>query len=141
MLGTIDTGSPNVIAFELSGKRRDGDYTQLVQMMKTVLIAERTLRLFVKYEDFPGWDAYAAWDDFKLNLPHNRDFQRIAVVGEKKWEKLMASFCEPFTKAEVKYFDKREVDAAWKWLRETDEGDKASVEKAHSTDTADNTEI
>jgi hypothetical protein len=31
----------------------------------------------------------------------------------------MAAFCKPFTKAAVKYFDASEVDAAWKWLRES----------------------
>ena len=41
------------------------------------------------------------------------------MVGDRKWEQWMASFCKPFTKATVKYFDASEVDAAWKWLRES----------------------
>ncbi len=40
------------------------------------------------------------------------------MVGDRKWEKWMANFCKPFTKANVRYFDKLEVDAAWKWLEE-----------------------
>ncbi|MEO8427890.1 MAG: STAS/SEC14 domain-containing protein, partial [Verrucomicrobiota bacterium] len=34
----------------------------------------------------------------------------LAVVGEKKWQEGMATFCKPFTKATVKYFD--HADAA-----------------------------
>jgi len=34
----------------------------------------------------------------------------------------MASFCKPFTRAKVRYFDKAEVDTAWKWLEENKEG-------------------
>jgi hypothetical protein len=30
----------------------------------------------------------------------------------------MAGFWKPFTRGEVKYFDRSEVDAAWKWLQE-----------------------
>ncbi len=43
------------------------------------------------------------------------------MVGDRKWEKWVANFCKPFAKAKVKYFDRSEVDAAWKWLEETEE--------------------
>ena len=46
----------------------------------------------------------------------------IALVGDRKWERWMASFCKPFTRAKVRYFDKAEVDTAWKWLEENKEG-------------------
>ncbi|MCK4846227.1 MAG: STAS/SEC14 domain-containing protein, partial [Deltaproteobacteria bacterium] len=51
-------------------------------------------------------------------VKHHGDLERMALVGEKKWEKWMASFTKPFTKAEVRYFDASEVDQAWEWLRE-----------------------
>ena len=38
-------------------------------------------------------------------LMHYSNFERIAMVGDRKWEKWMPNFCERFTKAEVKYFD------------------------------------
>jgi hypothetical protein len=43
------------------------------------------------------------------------------MVGDRKWERWMASFCKPFTDARVKYFENTEVDAAWKWLQENEE--------------------
>jgi hypothetical protein len=59
------------------------------------------------------------------------------MVGDRKWEKWMARFCRPFTKAQVKYFDRSEVDAAWKWLHEDEEGNGATEEKAEPSDVAD----
>jgi hypothetical protein len=44
--------------------------------------------------------------------------ERIALVGEKKWEEWMAKVCKPFTMAKVRYFDASEIDAAWAWVRE-----------------------
>ena len=46
----------------------------------------------------------------------------------------MASVCKPFTKAKVKYFDRSEVDAAWKWLQENDEDNRATEEKDRTLD-------
>ena len=63
------------------------------------------------------------------------------MVGDRRLEKWLASVCKPFTKAKVKYFDRLEVDAAWKWLRETDEGDKATEEKDRKPVVADNSDM
>ena len=30
------------------------------------------------------------------------------MVGDKKWQKGMATFCKPFTKATIRYFDHAE---------------------------------
>ena len=124
MIETIETGSPKVVGLKLCGTLHDEDYRQFVPKMETILTAEGKVRLFLQLEDFHGWDVHAAWDDLKFGLKHYSDFERIAMVGDRKWEKWMAGFCKPFTKAEVKYFDRTEVDAAWKWLQETEEANR-----------------
>ena len=128
MIETIQTGSPKVVGFRLCGKLHDGDYKQFVPTMETILTAEGKVRLFIQLEDFHGWDLHAAWDDLKFSLKHYSDFERIAMVGDRKWEKWMAGFCRPFTKAKVKYFDRSEVDAAWKWLEQNDQDNRATEE-------------
>ena len=129
MIATIDTGSPKVVGVKLSGKLHDEDYRQFVPTMETILTAEGKVRLFIQLEDFHGWDLHAAWDDFLFSLNHYSDFERIAMVGNGKWEKWMASFFKPFTQAKVKYFDRSEVDSAWTWLRENDEDNRDAEER------------
>jgi hypothetical protein len=128
MIETIETGSPEVLGLKLCGRLHDEDYRQFLPSIETRLTAKGKVRLFVQFEDFHGWDLHAAWDDLKFNLKHHSDFQRIAMVGDRKWEKWMANFCKPFFKAKVKYFDRSEVDAAWKWLESTEEEDRAKEE-------------
>jgi len=43
------------------------------------------------------------------------------VVGDRSWEKILTGFVWPFTHGKLKYFDRSEVDAAWKWLEEHDQ--------------------
>jgi hypothetical protein len=60
----------------------------------------------------------AMWDDVKFATTHCTKVDRIALVGDKKWEKWMASVCKPFTMATIKYFDAKDMDAAWAWVKE-----------------------
>ena len=141
MIATIETDSPKVVGVKLSGKLHDEDYKRFVPMIESILTAEGKVRLFVQFEEFQGWDMHAAWDDFKFGLKHYSDFERIAMVGDRKWEKWMASFCRPFTKARVKYFDKAEVDAAWKWLESNEEENRAREEIDRALDLPDNPDM
>ena len=109
--------------------------------MDTILTTEGKVRLFVQYEEFPGWDLYAAWEELTVGLMHYSNFERIALVGNRKWEKWMASFIKPFTKANVKYFDKSEVDAAWKWLEENDECNRPTKGRDRLPEVPDNSDI
>jgi SpoIIAA-like len=118
MIETIPTPSPKTIGFKLSGKLHDEDYSSFVPTVESFLAAEGKARLFVQFEDFHGWDLHAVWDDTKFAFKHYSDFDRIAIVGERRWEKWMAYVCKPFTKATVRYFDASQIDDAWAWLRE-----------------------
>jgi hypothetical protein len=118
MIETLPTDSPKIMGFKLSGKLRDDDYKSFVPAVEAVVGTEGKVRLFAQLEDFHGWDARAAWDDFKFGIKHYADFERIAIVGDRKWEAWMAQLCKPFTHAKVRYFEASQLDAAWSWLHE-----------------------
>jgi hypothetical protein len=81
-------------------------------------VAVGKVRLFAQFEDFQGWNLHAAWHDFKFGAKHYRDFERIAMLGDQKWERWMAAVCKPFTAAKLRYFDLSEIDAARTWIGE-----------------------
>jgi hypothetical protein len=66
--------------------------------------------------DFHGWSMGALWEDLKFDLRHYEHIDRIAFVGEKKWERGMALFCRMFTAADIRDFDLSETDEAEAWL-------------------------
>ena len=43
---------------------------------------------------------------------------KIAMIGEKDWERWMAMICKPFTMSKIKYFDAGQEDEARAWLAE-----------------------
>lgn len=118
MIEQLSTNSPKVLGFKLSGKLHNDDYQHFVPVIEEALALSGKIRLLAEFDDFHGWDAHAAWDDFKLGVEHYSDFERIAMVGDKDWERWMAIIGKPFTGAQVKYFDKEHADEAWAWLDE-----------------------
>ena len=69
-------------------------------------------------QDFHGWSAGALWEDIKLDVRHFSDIERVAFVGDKKWQKGMSVFCKPFTTARIRYFDLSKLADASEWIKE-----------------------
>ncbi len=118
MIETLPPLAPKTIGLKLSGKLHDEDYKSFMPTLESFLAVEGKARIFVQMEDFQGADLHAVWDDIKFGLKHYCDFDRIAMVGDRNWEKWMVQMSKPFTKAKVRYFDASQVDDAWAWLRE-----------------------
>ena len=59
-------------------------------------------------------------DRIKLDTKLFADIERIAMVGDKKWEHGVATFYKPFTRATIRYFDQANAAEARKWLREAE---------------------
>lgn len=117
----ILSGLPaHTVGFKLSGKLHDEDYKKFVPLVDAEIAKNGKVNLLSQFHDFHGWDAHALWDDIKFSTTHCTKIKRIALVGDKAWEKWMATVCKPFTLATIKYFDESEVEAARNWLAEAD---------------------
>lgn len=107
-----------ILVVQVSGKLIKADYARFVPEFERLVHQHGKLRLLFDMTDFHGWEASAAWEDFKFGIEHFADIERLAMVGDKQWQHGMAIFCKPFTKAMVRYFDQAEAAAARKWLSE-----------------------
>lgn len=114
----VRTESP-VVEVHLSGKLSKEDYQHFAPELERQIEQHGKINLLVFLEDFHGWSAGALWEDIKFDVKHFSDIARLAIVGERKWEKGMAKFCQPFTTAEVRYFDRFEADEAQAWISRT----------------------
>lgn len=107
-----------VLLVRLSGKLAKEDYERFVPEVVGPIQKYGKVRMLIEMRDFHGWSAGALWEDTKFTLKHTRDIERLAVVGEKRWQKGMATFCRPFTKADIQYFEAGKLDEARSWLLE-----------------------
>lgn len=105
-----------ILEVKLSGKLHKDDYVHFVPLVERLIGQHGKIRLLVEMHDFHGWDMGALWEDIKFDMKHFRDIERLALVGESKWEAGMATFCKPFTSAEIRYFDSKDIAEARRWI-------------------------
>jgi hypothetical protein len=108
-----------LLVIEVTGKLEVSDYDLLLPEFERLVEQHGPLRVLFDMTDFYGWTAGALWEDTLLAAHHFSDIERLAMVGEKKWQHGMASFCQPFTKATVRYFDHTDAGVARRWLNDS----------------------
>jgi hypothetical protein len=113
-----ETDEGKVLEIKAVGKLTKEDYEEFVPKVEQLIQRFGKVRILFEMKDFHGWDAGALWQDIKFDIKHFKDIERLALVGDRKWEKGMSIFCKPFTTAKVKYFDVNEVDKAKNWIKE-----------------------
>jgi len=108
-----------LLVVQVSGTLVKADYAQFVPVFERLIRQHGKINLLFDMTDFHGWELSAAWEDFKLGIEHFSDIERLAMLGDRKWQQGMAVFCKPFTKATVRYFDHADAASARRWLDET----------------------
>jgi len=114
-----ETNEASVIYVTVSGKLTKEDYEQFVPRFEKDIQENGKVRILFHMQDFHGWQASALWEDIKFDMKHFSDIERLAIVGDKKWQKGMSIFCKPFTTAKVQFFDSQEIEKAKAWLLES----------------------
>lgn len=108
----------DVLEVALTGKLIKEDYEHFVPEVDRLVKRRGKVSMLVRMHDFHGWTAGALWEDTKFAAHHFRDIKRLAVVGETRWQQGMATFCKPFTTAQVQFFPATNVETARHWLGE-----------------------
>jgi len=103
------------IEISLMGKLTHEDYKVFVPMIDKALKEAKGLEvdLLVDMRKFKGWEFLAAWDDFKFGVKHRNAFDKMAIVGNKKWEEQSAVMMSHLMKGESKFFQSRGKALTW----------------------------
>ena len=113
-----ESGS-NILVIRVSGTLVKADYKHFVPEFDHFLGHYGKLRVLFDMAGLHGWEASAMWEDLKFGIRHFADIERLAMVGENKWQHGMATLWKPFTEATTRYFDHTEIAAAKQWLGES----------------------
>jgi len=112
----IEQNGGKLLAVHVSGKLTKADYEHFVPEFERLVKRHGKLSVYFDMTAFHGWEVGALWEDIKFDVKHFADIDRLAMVGDRKWEHGMANFCQPFTKATIRYFDHAAAAEARKWL-------------------------
>jgi len=67
--------------------------------------------------NFSGWSLGGLWNDLKFDFRHRRQFGRIAVLGDKPWQKRVTEVSNPLFSSDMRFFELSQRDEAEQWLR------------------------
>jgi hypothetical protein len=103
------------------GKLTHDDYQQINPMVNKALkgVSDPKLDVFFDASELKGWEIRALWDDFKFGLEHEKEFEKIAILGNKKWQEYGAKVGSWFVAGDIKYFESS--DDAMQWLKKRDD--------------------
>jgi len=100
---------------ELKKSELDAAQSQFVE----IITRAGTVKLLVLLENFTGWERSEAWGDTDFFFSHRNDFDRIAVVGNPRWEAQVLAFTGAgLRKGPVKFFPETAESEARAWLAE-----------------------
>lgn len=114
----LDEGlSGTVVTLVFKDTLKKEDYEYFVPQVEKIMDSRDKINLLIILKNFTGWTAGALWEDAKFGIRHFDDIERLAIVGDTTWQKAMAGFVKPFTRAEVRYFDLSDLDQAENWIK------------------------
>ncbi len=104
------------VEIDIYGTLEHSDYMVLTPVMEHAVLAakSRELDILIDMRSFEGWSFEAAVDDMKFGLEFRDSFDKMAIVGDKRWEELSVELMNHFSKGEVKFFEN--YHSAVKWL-------------------------
>ncbi|NQY26978.1 MAG: STAS/SEC14 domain-containing protein [Piscirickettsiaceae bacterium] len=114
-IGIERANSHFFLSLKVSGKLTHEDYQIITPMIDSALstVTKPKINALVDVTELEGWELRAAWDDFKLGLKHGSEFEKIAIFGNKKWQKTISKIGSWFIAGEIKYFENEKDGLAW----------------------------
>lgn len=107
----------NVIYTIAEGKLTDEDYNRIIPLLQEKLKTYKKIRWYFEMRDFKGWSFSAMWRDIKFDFSNEEHLEKIAMVGDKKWEKELTVLMNVFTDADIKFFEIADRQQAQNWIK------------------------
>ncbi|MDX2379756.1 MAG: STAS/SEC14 domain-containing protein [Acidimicrobiia bacterium] len=114
MIETMERSTGNVLGYTVSGDMTKADYQTLVPAVEAAIKAHGSVSLLFDLTGF-HWEKVNAWgSDLNFGKQFHADVDKMAIVGDKGWERHIAKLAQPYYAREAKYFETD--DDAWDWL-------------------------
>jgi|SRR6516164_6067922 hypothetical protein len=109
----------DLFVLRISGTLGQADFAAAQADLARRIDAGAKPRVLALTENFDGWQKGADWNDLEFQLSHGDEIQKIAVVGDPRWETHALAFAGAGVRtAPVKFFPSGQEAAARAWLAE-----------------------
>lgn len=112
---TVDKRPDGILHVQADGQLTTEDYVAFVSRFER--LAEPSSPILIDLgPEFTGWTLGALWRDLKFDVEHQRQLGRIAVVGDKKWEKWGTEASAIIFPGEIRFVENEAAADAVAWL-------------------------
>ena len=112
----------NVVAIACHGNVSRHDYNDvLIPAVENALQSHDKVRMLYEVApDFSGYDAGAAWEDFKTGMEHFSKWDRIAVVTDVEWIGASVKVFGVFMPSTIRVYPLADAAQARLWITQAD---------------------
>ncbi len=115
------TGFPdNTVAAVAKGRVTRLDYDDvLIPKVNEAVARHDKIRCYYELgAEFTGFDAGAAWEDFRLGIGNLTHWQRVAIVTDVEWLRMTMRFFRFLVPGELRVFGTADAAEARSWIVE-----------------------
>ncbi len=114
MIEKMERSHDSILGFQVSGDVTREDYGMLEPPVRAAIEEKGSIRVLLDLTGF-HWEKVEAWGaDFRFGKEHHNSIERMAIVGNREWEKWLTRLAQPFYARQARYFS--DADEAWTWL-------------------------
>jgi len=114
MIQTMEESSDAAIGYTVIGEVGQADYQTLVPAVQAAIDKSGSINLLFDLSQFK-WEKVDAWkSDLDFGETYKNKIEKMALVGNAKWEKHLTKLAQPFYAQQTKYFESD--NDAWDWL-------------------------
>ena len=106
------------ITIKISGVLKRSELAQMERVAIEAMGPARKLKFLILTESFQGWDNKSNWEDVSFQAEHDDQIEKIAIVGEKRWQELAEMFTgKGLRSVDIRYFTPSDTAAARAWIK------------------------
>ena len=119
MSANLEQYPDRLLVLRVGGELKKSELDAVQSEFVEKIAAAGTVKLLVLLEDFTGWDRNEQWGDTDFFFSHRDEFEKIAVVGQPRWEAQILAFTGAgLRKGPVTFFPETGESEARAWLAE-----------------------
>jgi enoyl-CoA hydratase/carnithine racemase len=105
------------LAVTISDVLRQDDLRAIQEASRQVIEREGGIRVLVVLREYRGFEAGADWGDIGFAAEYGDRIERMAIVGDERWEAEALAFTgKGARRTEIEFFPLAEFGAAQAWL-------------------------
>lgn len=110
-----------LLVVEMAGAMLKNDGEAVSSVIERLIADHSPIRVLFDICKFRGWDQDAIAGLTDVSASRYQTVDRIAVLGDRKWERPWKELCKAFTAVTILFFEPHQASRAYAWLVEKDD--------------------